>query len=101
MASKMARLHYQWDEVKRVENLEKHGADFMAVADFDWSAAIVVPDVRRDYGESRFIAYGPLNGRLHALVFTQRTGARRIISFRKANRREQATYTDRMARGQG
>jgi uncharacterized DUF497 family protein len=94
----MAKLRYEWDGAKRGENLEKHGIDFMAVAGFDWSLAIVVPDRRYDYGENRLVAYGPLHGRLHALVFTQRTGVRRIISFRKANRREQATYTARMAR---
>ena len=98
MASKMAKLRYDWSEAKRVENLEKHGVDFIGVVEFDWGAAIVVPDGRHDYGEVRFVAYGPLRGRLHALVFTQRVGVRPIVSFRKANRREQATYSARMAR---
>ena len=35
-----------------------HGLDFAEVATFDWSAAIVVTDARRDYPELRFRAYG-------------------------------------------
>ena len=54
--------------------------------------AVVVIDKRRFYGEERRMAYGPVDGRLYALVYTLRGDRRRIISFRKANRREQATY---------
>ena len=99
----MTAARYEWDEAKRVENLEKHGIDFMAAYAFDWSRAIVIPDERVPYGEERFAAYGPLDGRLYVLVFTPRDDASRIMSFRKANRREQAAYTAtvlaRLARG--
>ena len=93
----MEPISYEWDEAKRVENLEKHSIDFMAAHRIDWSVAIVDPDLRRDYGEARFTAYVPIGPRLHALTFTPRDGAYRIISFRKANRREQAAYVARMA----
>jgi uncharacterized DUF497 family protein len=99
----MQPARYEWDEAKRIENLEKHGIDFTAAYGFDWSLAIVNPDERFPYGEARFVAHGPLDGRLYALVFTPRDDATRIISFRKANRREQATYAAailaRLARG--
>jgi len=36
----------------------------------DFDAAIVVADERRDYGEVRFQAVGPILGRLHVLAFT-------------------------------
>jgi uncharacterized DUF497 family protein len=88
---------YDWDEAKRIENLDKHGIDFLAVSEFDWSEAIIVADDRRDYGETRLRAYALLHGRLCAIVYTRRTDARRIISFRKANRREQAAYFARVA----
>ncbi len=57
---------------------------------------ITVPDERRDYGETRFITIGRLDGRMVVTVWTQRDGARRIISLRKANEREQAAYGPRL-----
>jgi len=85
-------VEYEWDEAKRVANLRKHGVDFEAVADFDWSAALLLEDARRDYGESRWIALGPIGRRIHCLAFTKRGGRIRIISLRKANRREVNRY---------
>ena len=49
---------------------------------------LVVPDTRKDYGESRMIAIGRINGRLVIGVFTQRSNIVRIISVRKANERQ-------------
>ncbi len=49
-------------------------------------------DERFDYGEPRFVAYGYMNGRLIATVYTQRGNAMRIISMRKANTREEKLY---------
>lgn len=83
-----------WDETKRRADLEKHGVDFRLLAKLDWARAWVFEDRRRDYGERRLIALVPLGRRLHAVVYTQRNGARRIISARKANRREVEAYED-------
>jgi uncharacterized DUF497 family protein len=49
-------------------------------------------DDRFVYGETRLIARGLINGRLFVCVFTDRGKARRIISLRKANRREIDAY---------
>lgn len=91
----MAGYRYEWDEAKRAANLAKHGADFGAISGFDWAIAYLVRDVRRAYGEERMVAYAPISGRLHAVTFTIRDDVRRIISLRKANRREQAIYRQR------
>lgn len=88
----MGTVRYEWDEAKREANRDRHGVDFTAVAGFDWTLAIINRDARFAYGELRFSAHGPIDGRLHVLVFTQRDDATRIISLRKANRREQAAY---------
>ncbi|WP_258076161.1 BrnT family toxin [Methylobacter tundripaludum] len=45
-------------------------------------------DNRRDYGEIRHRALGFLDHRLYALVFVEIVGGIRVISFRKANKRE-------------
>jgi uncharacterized DUF497 family protein len=65
---------------------------FERAHEFDFEAAIYVVDNRRDYGEIRFRALGYLDQRLHALVFVEISGGIRIISFRKANRREVVLY---------
>lgn len=86
---------WDWDEAKRQTNRDKHGIDFAALAQFDWTTAQIKPDNRRDYGEDRFIAVGYIKDRLHKLIFTRRNGRVRVISFRKANRREQRKWASR------
>ena len=79
---------YEWDPRKAISNLEKHGVAFEDVVGFHWDEALVIPDRRQEYGEPRFLAYGLIGSRLHALVFTPRSGRIRVISLRKANSRE-------------
>jgi uncharacterized DUF497 family protein len=50
-----------------------------------------------DYQEARIIAFGFLGVRLHVICFTPIDGGVRIISFRKANRREVRYYEDETA----
>ncbi len=85
-------VEYEWDDAKDAANQFKHGVAFAQVLRFDWDAAIVLPDNRRDYGEPRWFAFGPINGRLHCLVFTKRGECIRVISLRKANQREVTRY---------
>ncbi|BCX88482.1 conserved hypothetical protein [Methylomarinovum tepidoasis] len=85
-------MEYEWDDNKAATNLRNHGVTFEAVMDFDWEAATILEDDRRDYGEHRFIAYGPIGDRLHCLVFTLRGRRIRVISLRKANSREVRRY---------
>jgi uncharacterized protein len=88
----MGPILYEWDEAKRQANLAKHGVDFAAIERLDWTRSTTRRDDRVAYGEARVLAYGLLDGRLHAVVYTQRGPFRRIISLRKANRREQAAF---------
>lgn len=53
----------------------------------DWDAALVKPDSRHDYGETRQIGYVPMGSRLFCVVFVERGDELRIISLRKANSR--------------
>lgn len=48
--------------------------------------------MRHDYGETRYVALGQLQGRLHVLCFTETRDGIRVISFRKANEREVKRY---------
>jgi hypothetical protein len=82
----------QWDERKRAANIAKHGIDFLEAAHFDWDTAIVIADTRYDYGEERYRVFGTIGRRLHCLVFTPRGDEERIISLRKATRKEIRWY---------
>jgi uncharacterized DUF497 family protein len=84
----------EWDEPKRQANAKKHGVDFAAAHDFDWETAMVVQDMRSDYGETRFQALGLIGARLHMLVYTPRGTDFRIISLRRANDREVTWYEE-------
>ncbi|MGV8935008.1 MAG: BrnT family toxin, partial [Gallionellaceae bacterium] len=65
---------------------------FDDVESLDWPSAVVVEDMRKDYGERRFRVFGYIEDRLYALVFTPRENAVHVISFRKANSREVKRY---------
>lgn len=79
---------YDWDADKAQANLAKHGVAFEAVAGFDWQTAVEAEDTRYDYGETRMQALGKIGGRYHVLVYTWRADRIRVISLRKANRKE-------------
>jgi uncharacterized DUF497 family protein len=82
----------EFDTDKSDTNIRDRGLSFERAASFDFETAVFAQDNRRDYGEIRFRALGYLDGRLHALVFTEAATGIRVISFRKANKREGLTY---------
>lgn len=83
-------MEYEWDEAKRLRNLAKHGIDFAQVHDFDWETAVRFEDIRKLYGEQRWLALGVIGSRLHALIYTTRGHRIRVISLRKARNQEAA-----------
>ena len=86
-------MSFEWDEAKRTENIRERGIDFTDVLDlFDSPEAVVFIDNRKDYGELRFILLGILRGKLYQVVFTPRGRNTRIISARRANKRERRLY---------
>lgn len=81
-----------FDPIKDARNVELRGLSFERVVDFEFETALFVPDQRREYGEARIRALGWLDKRLHALVFVETHHGIRVISFRKANKREVNIY---------
>jgi uncharacterized DUF497 family protein len=61
---------------------------------FEFDTALAKVDSRRSYGEVRHIALGYIGERLHVLGFTKRGATVRVISLRKANRREEREYSE-------
>jgi uncharacterized DUF497 family protein len=81
-----------YDHTKSRRNVIERNLSFDDVTEFDFEAARFSLDERRDYGEVRIRAIGFLRCRLHTLVFTETEKGIRVISFRKANKRELKEY---------
>ena len=81
-----------YDQKKQQRNIAERDLSFDLVAQIDWQSALIKEDNRFDYGETRYIAHGLINNRLYVAVFTQTPEGIRIISFRKANKREVKNY---------
>jgi len=89
-------LEYEWDEAKNARCLRERGFTFDdAVEAFADPNALIDRDSRVAYGERRYRLLGSIDGRLHVVIFTERGTKKRIISARKANRREQKHYHSR------
>ncbi len=85
--------NFNWDENKQKINMVKHGMDFNDAWQLWNSEILIVHDDRKNYGEQRWIGTGLLKQRAMVVVFTQlEADVIRIISFRKANRREVKDY---------
>ena len=85
-------IEIEFDPAKDVSNSRKHGVSLAMAAKLDWSEAQVEADDRFDYEEDRFIGYAVLGERVYCVAFTYRGDAVRVISLRKANRREVQRY---------
>jgi uncharacterized DUF497 family protein len=85
-------VRYVWDPAKAASNFAKHGVEFAAVVRFDWATATTEIDARRAYGEQRLRSVGWIEGRIFVLIHTSRGDAIRLISLRRANRKEILRY---------
>ena len=85
-----------FDPAKRELTRRHRGLDFARAGEvFDGRTATIV-DERFDYGETRFITAGHLDGRLVVMVWTQRGKARHIISMRHCHAKEEEIWFRRM-----
>lgn len=91
-------MEIQFDPGKRAAALASRALDFARADEVFTGHHFTAPDLREDYAEDRFITAGLLDDRMVVLVWTPRGAARRIISMRKANDREQARYAQKLVR---
>jgi len=87
-------MRIEFDPVKDKENLAKHGVSLALAADLDWEAALVWVDARFEYNELRMVALAPKTGVLYYVAFVDRGKLLRIISLRRALRREVKRYVE-------
>ncbi len=88
---------YEWDEAKNRRNVAKHGLHFADAEQALAGPCVTFVDDRFDYGEERLITLDLLAGRVVIIAHAPRgEDIARIISMRKANRREQEIYQERL-----
>ena len=91
-------IEFEWDDEKARSNLRKHGVSFedarhvfADVFSIEWL------DSRTNYGEDRTIIVGMAQGRHLTVVYTERDDRIRIVSARKATKRECDDYYQNQA----
>lgn len=85
-------MEFEWDEKKALLNLKKHGVDFVDAVTvlYDDQAITIYEDIN---GEQRYSTLGmDASARILVVVYTLRRKKIRIISARKATRRETRQY---------
>lgn len=89
-------MQIEFDPAKNRINQEKHGVSLAMAVELDWDAALVWVDKRFEYDEIRMIALAPRTEILYYVAFVDRGEMRRIISLRRANRREVKHYVQNL-----
>lgn len=87
-------IQITYDQAKDRANQAKHGVSLADAQAFEWDDALSREDDRQAYGEERMSAIGYIGKRLHVAIYTDRGNIRRIISLRKANKREERQYAE-------
>lgn len=87
-------MRIECDPAKDEANKTKHGVSLSMAGELNWEAALAWIDDRFEYNEIRIIALAPKTNILYYVAFVDRGAARRIISLRRANRREVKYYAE-------
>jgi uncharacterized protein len=90
-------VNFEWDAEKAEANLKKHGVSFdEAKTVFRDPMYLIFADPDHSISERRFLAVGTSEAnRLLFVSYTERESATRIISARKATRRERKIYEEK------
>ena len=85
---------FEWDANKAAKNLDKHRVDFAEAATvFDDPMFITVVDDKQSADEERYITLGlSAQGQLLLVAHTERASRIRVISARRATRKEELFY---------
>ena len=87
-------MKIMFDPDKDADNRTKHGVSLSLAGELDWDTALVWIDDHFEYGELRMIALAPRSETLYYVAFVECEEARRIISLRRATRREVKHYVE-------
>ena len=87
-------MHIEFDRAKDAANKTRHGVSLSLAGELDWESALVWVDDRFEYNETRMIALAPITEILYYVAFADRGDVRRVVSLRRANRREVKHYVE-------
>ncbi len=82
---------FEWDEKKRLLNIDKHGLDFID-CELVFAGPCIGAPARTVAGEERTIVTGLVEDVYVTVVYTRRNDATRIISLRKARHEERERH---------
>jgi|SRR3989344_7571580 len=85
-------MDFEWDEKKNKKNFEKHGIKFTEAVEIFKNFHFSKIDTRKRYGEQRTISIGTLENIVIVVVHTRRKQNTRVISARKANKKERRQF---------
>jgi len=85
-------MKIEFDPNKSEKNARERGLPFDLVEQFDWETSETEIDMRFPYPEEQRITFGYIGTRLHVVCHTPIEGGIRVISFRKANKRERQDF---------
>lgn len=86
-------MKFEWDPAKNAENIKNHGIRFEDAQKIFDGLIVSEIDDRKNYDETREISLGLLDAIVVLLVVhTDREGITRLISARKASRKERGRY---------
>jgi uncharacterized DUF497 family protein len=87
-------LTFEWDQRKARSNLAKHGVGFEEASTvFSDPFSLTISDPEHSQVEERYVTMGTaFSGKLLVVVHTDRGDNIRIISARRASRRERKGY---------
>jgi uncharacterized protein len=89
-------MRCSWAETKRARNLKDHGVDFVDTPRVFEGTTFTFEDDRFRYQEQRFVTLGLLAGIPVSIVHTESEDEIRVISFRKATKRETQIFFERV-----
>ena len=92
------KLDFDWDETKRLSNLEERGVDFKDAALIFEGPVIAKEDTRKDYGEQRFRALGKVDDEYYIVAYTLRGSICWIISAWKVGENGKRRYEEILSR---
>ncbi len=85
-------MQTEFDAIKDAANQQKHGVSLSLASQIEWQDVLCFVDDRADYQEVREVGFAVIAQRLYVVVFVQHGDTMRVISLRKANKRELKHY---------
>jgi uncharacterized DUF497 family protein len=91
-------MDFEWDEAKRLSNIEERGIDFRDAALIFEGTVIAKEDTREDHGKQRFRALGRVDDEYYVVAYTWQGSILRIISAWEVDEDGKKRYEEILSR---